>query len=80
MPLVRSVRYRRAKLHLTGESVVLLGSGGAARAIAFALASGTEIRRLHLLGIEEQERRTLASDLKIRLGSRLWMLTSTRLA
>jgi shikimate dehydrogenase len=47
---------------------VLLGSGGAARAIAFALASKTKIRRLHLLGIEEQERKNLASDLKTKTG------------
>lgn len=59
---------QEGKAPLDRESVVLLGSGGAARAIAFALASGTEIRRLHLLGIEEQERRTLASDLKIKTG------------
>lgn len=48
---------------LTGEPVVLLGSGGAARAIAFALAAEAKVRRLHLLGIDDQERRGLASDL-----------------
>lgn len=47
----------------TGEPVVLLGSGGAARAIAFALAAEAGVRRLHLLGIDDQERRGLASDL-----------------
>jgi shikimate dehydrogenase len=44
--------------------VVLLGSGGAARAIAFALATEGAIPRMHLLGIDDQERRGLASDLK----------------
>lgn len=53
---------------LRGEAVVILGSGGAARAIAFALAAESGVRRLHLLGIEEQERRTLASDLKNKTG------------
>ena len=48
---------------LGGEPVVILGSGGAARAIAFALAAEAGIRRLHLLGIDDQERRVLASDL-----------------
>ena len=48
---------------LSGEPVVLLGSGGAARAIAFALATEGGIRRLHLLGIDDRERRGLASDL-----------------
>src|SRR5262245_65808117 len=48
---------------LTGEPVVLLGSGGAARAIAFALAAEAGVRRLHLLGIDDQERKGLASDL-----------------
>jgi len=49
---------------LKDEPVILVGSGGAARAIAFALAGGSGIRRLHLLGIEEKERLTLADDLR----------------
>lgn len=49
---------------LKGESAIMLGSGGAARAIAFALATESGIRRLHLLGIEEKERLTLAADLR----------------
>ena len=48
---------------LSGEPVVILGSGGAARAIAFALATEGGIDRVHLLGIDDQERRRLASDL-----------------
>ena len=48
---------------LSGEPVVLLGSGGAARAIAFALATEGGIRRMHLLGVDDRERRGLASDL-----------------
>ena len=49
---------------LQDEPVVILGSGGAARAIAFALAAETQISRLHLLGIEDAERRALAADLR----------------
>lgn len=48
---------------LSGEPIVILGSGGAARAIAFALAAEAGIRRMYLLGIDDQERRALASDL-----------------
>ena len=48
---------------LGAEPVVILGSGGAARAIAFALAVDAGIHRLHLLGIDDLERRRLASDL-----------------
>ena len=59
---------KEGKVPLNGESVVMLGSGGAARAIAFVLAAEAGIRRLHLLGIEEQERRSLAVDLKTKTG------------
>ena len=48
---------------LSAAPVVILGSGGAARAIGFALAGEGGVRRLHLLGIDDQERRTLAADL-----------------
>ena len=53
---------------LRDEAVVMLGSGGAARAIAFALAGEAGIRRIHLLGIDDQERRALASDLMQKTG------------
>ncbi len=53
---------------LKGERVVMLGSGGAARAIAFALAQESGISGLDLLGIEEQERRSLAEDLRAKTG------------
>jgi shikimate dehydrogenase len=53
---------------LKGASVVIVGSGGAARAIAFALAAEAEVRRLHLLGIEVDERRNLATDLRDKTG------------
>jgi shikimate dehydrogenase len=49
---------------LKGQRVVMLGSGGAARAIAFALAGDTGIERLTILGIEDVERRHLVDDLQ----------------
>jgi shikimate dehydrogenase len=49
---------------LKGARLLLLGSGGAARAIAFALAARGELDRLTLLGIDERERRALAGDLR----------------
>jgi shikimate dehydrogenase len=53
-----------AGVALRGEKVLMLGSGGAARAIAFALAAGTGIAKLTLLGVDERERTGLAKDLK----------------
>ncbi|HET7909494.1 MAG TPA: shikimate dehydrogenase [Nitrospira sp.] len=50
------------------DEAVILGSGGAARAIAFALAAEAGLRRIHLLGIDDQERRTLASDVMQKTG------------
>jgi shikimate dehydrogenase len=51
---------------LKNETVVMLGSGGAARAIAFALAAEAGVSCLNLLGIEEKERMALAADLRAR--------------
>ncbi|GJL61315.1 MAG: shikimate dehydrogenase (NADP(+)) [Nitrospirales bacterium] len=48
----------------TGQRVVILGSGGAARAIAFGLCVEGNIKHLTLLGVDDQERTTLANDLK----------------
>lgn len=51
---------------LKGQQVLLVGTGGAARAIAFALAATKEVGGLILLGIDEKERLTLAEDLRER--------------
>jgi shikimate dehydrogenase len=59
---------REGNAPLKGASVVIVGSGGAARAIAFALAAEAKVRRLHLLGIEVDERRNLATDLRDKTG------------
>ncbi len=47
-----------------GLRVVILGSGGAARAISFGLCVEGKIEHLSLLGVDDQERTTLARDLK----------------
>ncbi len=44
--------------------VVMLGSGGAARAIAFALAAEAGVAQLTLLGIDAKERHQLITDLQ----------------
>ena len=47
----------------SGRSVLLLGSGGAARAVAFSLATLEAPPQLTILGIEEDELEFLGSDL-----------------
>ncbi|HEX2055972.1 MAG TPA: shikimate dehydrogenase [Nitrospiraceae bacterium] len=51
---------------LLGQRVLILGSGGAARAIAFALATDAQIAGLTILGVDEAERRSLVQDLRNR--------------
>lgn len=48
---------------LKGRRIVILGSGGAARAIAFALAVESGADKLMLLGIDDPERTRLAQDI-----------------
>lgn len=55
---------REGGVELKGRRIVVLGSGGAARAIAFALVAESGAERLTLLGIEDRERTTLAQDLR----------------
>lgn len=55
---------REGGANLRGQRVVMLGTGGAARAIAFALAAEGSIEHLNLLGIDDHERQALARDLQ----------------
>jgi shikimate dehydrogenase len=59
---------REGGVPLKGQRVVMLGSGGAARAIAFALGTEPGIEYLTILGIDEQERIDLAQDLRSKTG------------
>jgi shikimate dehydrogenase len=59
---------REGAVELKGTQVVMLGSGGAARAIAFALGTEAGVGRLTILGIDSQERATLARDLQSKTG------------
>lgn len=51
-------------IDLAGKSVLVLGSGGAARAITFTLVMSTKIRRLTIAGIVKNELAALAGDLR----------------
>ena len=51
-------------IELKGRCIVVLGSGGAARAIAFALAGESGADKLTLLGIDNHERTSLAQDIR----------------
>lgn len=55
---------RDGGVDLQGRHVVVLGSGGAARAIAFALAADAAVEKLTLLGIDDHERAALARDVR----------------
>jgi shikimate dehydrogenase len=54
---------REGAVALKGRQVVMLGSGGAARAIGFALGTEAGIDRLTILGVDNPERVALARDL-----------------
>ena len=54
---------------LDGHRVLIVGSGGAARAIAFSLASDSGAAGLTIIGIEETERQKLVKDLREKTNS-----------
>lgn len=64
-----------AGLELTGCNVLMLGSGGAARAIAFTLAQSAPLGRLALLDINEGVLAQLGADL--RKGTNAPIITET---
>ncbi len=55
---------REGGAELKGRRIVVLGSGGAARAIVFALAVESGAENLTLLGIDDLERTSLARDVR----------------
>ncbi|MFO0699275.1 MAG: shikimate dehydrogenase [Nitrospira sp.] len=55
---------REGGVDLKGQRIVVLGSGGAARAIAVALVAESGVEKLTLLGIEDSERTRLAQDIR----------------
>jgi shikimate dehydrogenase len=59
-----------AGVRLAGKNVTMLGSGGAARAIAFTLATKANPAALFLLGIEEPELKALARDIVRKTGTK----------
>ncbi len=62
MGAVRALR--EAEVPMAEEKVTILGSGGAARAIAFSLGKEVALREMVLLGVEVEECRRLAEDLQ----------------
>jgi shikimate dehydrogenase len=56
--------FQDRKIRLEGRRVVILGSGGAARAIAFALLMNAELEDLRILGIIGEEVSALVGDLR----------------
>ena len=55
---------RQGGVKLPGKRVMMLGSGGAARAIAFGICVEEKIEHLTILGIDDNERTTLAANLR----------------
>ncbi|MDH5429891.1 MAG: shikimate dehydrogenase [Nitrospirota bacterium] len=62
---------RQGGVDLAGQRVVMLGTGGAARAIAFGLCVEGHIANLTLLGIDDNERRALAGDLRAKTQTKI---------
>jgi shikimate dehydrogenase len=73
---------REAGVEARGQNVLILGSGGAARAIAFNLAKDDPPFSLTLLGVLEAELQKLESDLREKTGIDLTasLLTTESLA
>jgi len=68
-----------AGVQLAGKKVTILGSGGAARAIAFSLATEAKPAALFLLGIIEPELQALTRDLVTRTGANAtWALLDAK--
>lgn len=66
-----------AGVELDGKNILMLGSGGAARAIAFTLARNTQLSKLILMDVNEPMLQGLASDLKTGTGASIESMTLT---
>jgi shikimate dehydrogenase len=60
-----------ADVDINGQNVLMLGSGGAARAIAFTLVRKTRLNQLAILDIDETMLKGLAYDLKAGTNARI---------
>jgi shikimate dehydrogenase len=60
-----------ANVDINGQNVLMLGSGGAARAIAFTLAQKTRLNQLTILDINEMMLKGLTYDLKAGTDARI---------
>jgi shikimate dehydrogenase len=65
------VALQRAGIVLENKNILILGSGGAARAIAFALALRAKVATIYILGIVKKEINALVQDLTTATGSRV---------
>ncbi len=55
---------KEGSAELDGRRVTIIGSGGAARAIAFTLGTQAPLKEIHLLGIDQEECGNLCEDLR----------------
>lgn len=60
-----------AGVRVSGKNVTILGSGGAARAIAFTLATKAKPKQLTVLGVIEIELKALVRDLTRKAGAKV---------
>lgn len=68
-----------AGVQVAGKNVTILGSGGAARAIAFSLVAAAKPASVALLGIVEPELEALADDLARKAGANAtWALLDAK--
>jgi shikimate dehydrogenase len=66
-----------AGVELDGKNILMLGSGGAARAIAFTLARNTRLSKLTLTDVNEPMLQGLTSDLKTGTEASIESMTLT---